>query len=35
MNFIAGARNRNGMYLGMKATAYGVSNVRLLLGFNF
>lgn len=35
VNFIAGARNRNGVYLEMKATAYGVSNVRLLLGFNF
>ena len=34
-NFIAGARNRNGMFLEMKATAYGVSNVRLLAGFNF
>jgi hypothetical protein len=35
VNFIAGARNRNGMFLEMKATAYGVSNVRLLVGFNF
>ena len=35
MNFIAGARARNGMFLEMKATAYGVSNVRLLVGFNF
>ena len=34
-NFIAGARHRSGMFLEMKATAYGVSNVRLLLGFNF
>ena len=34
-NFIAGARHRNGMFLEMKATAYGVSNVRLLLGYNF
>ena len=34
-NFIAGARNQNGMFLEMKATAYGVSNVRLLVGFNF
>lgn len=34
-NFIAGARNRNGMFLEMKATAYGISNVRLLAGFNF
>lgn len=35
VNFIAGARRRNGMFLEMKATAYGVSNVRLLVGFNF
>lgn len=35
LNFIAGARKRNGMFLEMKATAYGVSNVRLLVGFNF
>ena len=34
-NFIAGARHRNGMFLELKATAYGVSNVRLLAGFNF
>jgi hypothetical protein len=34
-NFIAGARHRSGMFLEMKATAYGVSNVRLLVGYNF
>jgi hypothetical protein len=34
-NFIAGARYRNGMFLEMKATAYGVSNVRLLVGYTF
>ena len=34
-NFIAGARHRNGMFLELKATAYGVSNVRLLVGYNF
>jgi len=34
-NFIAGARKQNGMFLEMKATAYGVSNIRLLAGFNF
>jgi len=33
-NFIAGAR-RGGTFLEMKATAYGVSNIRLLAGFNF
>ena len=34
-NFIAGARARNGLFVEMKATAYGVSNVRLMAGFNF
>jgi hypothetical protein len=34
-NFVAGARNRNGMFLEMKATAYGVTNVRLLVGYTF
>ena len=35
LNFIAGARRSNGLFIEMKATAYGVSNVRLLAGFNF
>ena len=35
VNVIAGARRRNGLFLEMKATAYGVSNVRLMFGFNF
>ena len=35
LNFIAGARHRNGTFAEMKATAYGVTNVRLLFGFNF
>jgi hypothetical protein len=34
-NFIAGARATNGLFVEMKATAYGVSNVRLMAGFNF
>ena len=34
-NFIAGARHANGMFIEMKATAYGVSAIRLLAGFNF
>jgi len=34
-NFIAGVRNRNGLFLEMKATAYGVSNVKLLVGYTF
>jgi hypothetical protein len=34
-NFIAGARYRNGTFVEIKATAYGVSNIRLLAGFNF
>jgi hypothetical protein len=35
LNFIAGARSRRGTFLEMKATAYGVSNIRLLVGFTF
>jgi len=35
LNFIAGVRNRRGMFMEMRATAYGVSNVRLLVGVNF
>jgi hypothetical protein len=34
-NFIAGARSRGGTFFELKATAYGVANVRLLGGFNF
>ena len=34
-NFIAGVRTRNRTFLEMRATAYGVSNVRLLVGFTF
>lgn len=35
MNFIVGMRKQSGMFFEMKATAWGVSNVRLLAGFNF
>jgi hypothetical protein len=35
MNFIIGMRRANGMFFEMNATAWGVSNVRLLLGVNF
>ena len=35
MNFIIGMRRQTGMFFEMKATAWGVSNVRLLAGFNF
>jgi hypothetical protein len=35
MNFIAGVRKARGLFLEMKATAWGVSNIRLLAGFNF
>ena len=35
MNFIAGARTRGGLFLELKATAWGVSNVRLMAGFDF
>lgn len=34
-NFIAGARSRSGVFFEMKATAYGISAVRLLAGYNF
>jgi hypothetical protein len=34
-NFIAGARRDNGLFLELRATAYGVSNVKLIAGFNF
>ncbi len=34
-NVIVGARNRNGVFVELKATAYGVRNVALLGGFNF
>lgn len=34
-NFIAGARSQSRLFFEMKATAWGVSNVRLLAGFNF
>jgi len=35
MNFIVGMRRSSGMFFEMKATAWGVANVRLLAGFNF
>jgi hypothetical protein len=35
MNFIVGMRKQSGMFFEMKATAWGVSNIRLLAGFNF
>ena len=35
MNFIFGVRKQNGVFVEMKATAWGVSNIRLLVGFNF
>jgi hypothetical protein len=34
-NFIAGARSQGGVFFEMRATAGGVSSVRLLGGFNF
>ena len=34
-NFFAGARSGNGMFLEMKATAYGVSNIRFIVGYDF
>jgi hypothetical protein len=35
MNFIVGMRKNSGVFFEMKATAWGVSNIRLLAGFNF
>ena len=35
MNFIVGMRKQTGMVFEMKATAWGVANVRLRAGFNF
>ena len=35
LNFVAGARNQSGLFFELRTTAYGVSNVRLLAGFNF
>lgn len=35
MNFIAGARNQGGLFFELRATAWGVSNVRLLAGYDF
>ena len=35
MNFIAGARSRGGLFFELKATAWGVSNIRLMAGYNF
>jgi hypothetical protein len=35
MNFIVGMRKQSGVFFEMKATAWGVTNVRLLAGFNF
>lgn len=34
-NFVAGARSRGGAFFELKATAWGVSSVRLLGGYNF
>jgi hypothetical protein len=34
-NFIAGARSRSGMFMELKGTAWGVSNIRFVAGFNF
>jgi hypothetical protein len=35
LNFIVGMRSQRGMFFEMRATAYGVSAIRLLAGFNF
>jgi hypothetical protein len=35
LNFIVGARNPNGTFFELKATAYGTANIRMLGGFEF
>ena len=35
LNFIVGAKSPNGMFFELKATAYGISKVRLMGGFEF
>lgn len=35
MNFVVGMRKSSGVFFEMKATAWGVSNIRLVAGFNF
>ena len=35
VNFIVGMRKQSGVFFEMKATAWGVSNIRLLAGFGF
>ena len=35
VNFIAGARSQRGLFFELRATAWGVSNVRFAAGFNF
>jgi len=35
VNFIAGARNPNGVFFEMKSTAWGAANIRLMGGFEF
>lgn len=34
-NFLVGARSPGGVFFELKATAYGVSTIRLIAGFNF
>jgi hypothetical protein len=35
MNFIAGARRDNGLFVELKATAWDISNIRVIAGFTF
>jgi hypothetical protein len=35
LNFIVGMRKTNGLFAEMKATAYGVSSIRLMIGYDF
>ncbi|HEU5255463.1 MAG TPA: hypothetical protein VFU28_05715 [Vicinamibacterales bacterium] len=32
---VAGARRANGLFFELRGTAYGVSNVKLIAGYNF
>lgn len=35
LNMIAGVRNRSSMFIELRATAYGVANIKMLVGYNF
>lgn len=35
LNIIVGARRANGLFMEMRANAYGIGNIKLLVGFDF